>query len=63
MAKGLDVGTMNIISAEKGKGDSISFAQQINAFLEMETGDLAQNMLDSAKILYTQKDNMINVLG
>ncbi|TGC08484.1 rod shape-determining protein [Methanolobus halotolerans] len=63
MAKGLDVGTMNIICAEKGKGDSISFAQQRNAFLEMEAGDLAQNMLDSAKILYTQKGNTINVLG
>lgn len=63
MAKGLDVGTMNIISAEKGKGDSISFAQQRNAFLEMEAGDLAQNMLDGAKILYTRKDDAINILG
>jgi hypothetical protein len=63
MAKGLDVGTMNIICAEKGKGDSISFAQQRNAFLKMEAGDLAQNMLDSAKILYTQRDDTINVLG
>jgi hypothetical protein len=63
MAKGLDVGTMNIICAEKGKGDSISFAQQRNAFLEMEAGDLAQNMLNSAKILYTQKGDIINVLG
>lgn len=63
MAKGLDVGTMNIINAEKGKGDSISFAQQRNAFLEMEAGDLAQNMLDSAKILYTKKNDSINVLG
>jgi hypothetical protein len=29
----------------------------------MEAGDLAQNMLNSAKILYTQKGNIINVLG
>jgi hypothetical protein len=63
MAKGLDVGTMNIICAEKGKADSIAFVQQRNAFLEMEAGDLAQNMLDSAKILYTQKGDTINVLG
>ncbi len=63
MAKGLDVGTMNIICSEKGKSQSISFAQQRNAFLKMEADDLAQNMLDTSKILYTHQKNTINVLG
>ena len=62
MAKGLDVGTMNIISATKGDG-SISFAQQRNAFLEMEANDLTQHMLDNAKVLYTQRGSSMNVLG
>ncbi|MCQ1534226.1 rod shape-determining protein [Methanosarcina sp. KYL-1] len=62
MAKGLDVGTMNIISATKGEG-SISFAQQRNAFLEMEANDLTQHMLDNAKVLYTQRGSNLNVLG
>lgn len=62
MAKGLDVGTMNIICADKGDG-SISFAQQRNAFLEMESNDLTKHMLDNSKVLYTQRGNNLNVLG
>ena len=62
MAKGLDVGTMNIICADKGDG-SISFAQQRNAFLEMESNDLTKHMLDNSKVLYTHKGNSLNVLG
>ncbi|MDD4749558.1 MAG: rod shape-determining protein, partial [Methanosarcinaceae archaeon] len=62
MAKGLDVGTMNIICADKGDG-SISFAQQRNAFLEMESNDLTKHMLDNSKVLYTQRGSNLNVLG
>jgi hypothetical protein len=62
VAKGLDVGTMNIICAIKGDG-SISFTQQRNAFLEMEANDLTRHMLDNSKVLYTHKDNQLNVLG
>lgn len=62
MAKGLDVGTMNIISATKGNG-SISFSQQRNAFLEMESNDLTKQMLDNGRVLYTQRGNVLNILG
>jgi len=62
MAKGLDVGTMNIICATKGNG-SISFSQQRNAFLEMESNDLTKQMLDNGRVLYTQRGSIINVLG
>lgn len=62
MAKGLDVGTMNIICATKGNG-SISFSQQRNAFLEMESNDLTKQMLDNGRVLYTQRGNILNVLG
>jgi len=62
MAKGLDVGTMNIICATKGNG-SISFSQQRNAFLEMESTDLTKQMLDNGRVLYTQRGSILNVLG
>lgn len=62
MAKGLDVGTMNIICAEKD-GDSTAFAQERNAFLEIEASDLTRSMLDMAKVLYIEKDDKFHILG
>ncbi|MGB2727043.1 MAG: hypothetical protein WBD09_01005 [Halobacteriota archaeon] len=62
MAKGLDIGTMNIICSER-EGDDVVFTQQRNAFLELESGDLTKTMLDSSKVLYIEKDDRIFVLG
>ncbi len=62
MAKGLDVGTMNIICAEKD-GDSTAFAQERNAFLEIEASDVTRSMLDMAKVLYIEKDDKFHILG
>ncbi|ADC65861.1 conserved hypothetical protein [Ferroglobus placidus DSM 10642] len=62
MAKGLDVGTMNIVCAEK-KGEVVSFTKQRNAFLELEASDLTKNMLETAKVLYVEKDDKIYILG
>ena len=62
MAKGLDIGTMNIICSER-EGDDVIFTQQRNAFLELESGDLTKTMLDSSKVLYIEKDDRIFVLG
>jgi hypothetical protein len=55
MAKGLDIGTMNIICSEREEEDVV-FTQQRNAFLELESSDLTKTMLDSAKVLYIEKD-------
>ncbi len=62
MAKGLDIGTMNIICSEREEEDVV-FTQQRNAFMELESSDLTKTMLDSAKVLYIEKDARIYVLG
>ena len=62
MAKGIDIGTMNIICSEKEDGD-IVFTQERNAFLELESSDLTKTMLDSAQVLYIERDNVVYVLG
>ncbi|MFP3908309.1 MAG: hypothetical protein ACOC5L_03945 [Halobacteriota archaeon] len=62
MAKGLDVGTMNIICAEK-EGDSTVFAQERNSFLEIDASDLTKSMLDMAKVLYIEKEDKFHILG
>ena len=62
MAKGLDIGTMNIVCAEM-EGDEIVFVQQRNAFLELDYSDLTKMMLDNANVQYVIKDNKIYVLG
>ena len=62
MAKGLDIGTMNIICAEKDR-DDIVFTQQRNAFMELDSNDLTKTMLDTSKVLYIEKENGISLLG
>lgn len=62
MARGLDIGTMNIICAEKEKEDVV-FMQQRNAFMDLDSNDLTKNMLDTSEVLYIEKDNGISLLG
>jgi len=62
MAKGLDIGTMNIICAEKDRED-IVFTQQRNAFMELDSSDLTKTMLDTSKVLYIEKDGGVSLLG
>lgn len=62
MAKGLDVGTMNIISAKRD-GDDVIFKRQRNAFMKIESSDLTKNMLDTSKVLYIEDEDGISLLG
>lgn len=62
MAKGLDIGTMNIICAEK-EGEDVIFMQQRNAFMNLDSNDLTKNMLDTSKVLYVEEENGISLLG
>jgi actin-like ATPase involved in cell morphogenesis len=62
MAKGLDIGTMNIICAEKDRED-IVFTQQRNAFMELDSSDLPKTMLDISKVLYIERKDGISLLG
>ena len=62
MAKGLDIGTMNIISADRD-GEDIIFKRQRNAFMKIDSSDLTKNMLDTSKVLYIEDIDGIRLLG
>lgn len=62
MAKGLDVGTMNILSAEP-EDDGTKFVQQRNSFVEIEYSDMAEQMLSRSQVLHIRKDDKVYVVG
>jgi len=62
MAKGLDVGTMNILSA-KQEGNETVFVQQRNSFVEIEYSDMAEQMLSRSDVLHIRKDNQVYIVG
>jgi actin-like ATPase involved in cell morphogenesis len=62
MAKGLDVGTMNIISAQQ-EGNETVFVQQRNSFVEIEYSDMAEQMLSRSDVLHIRKDDKVYVVG
>ncbi|XGI83386.1 hypothetical protein ACEU6E_08920 [Halorutilales archaeon Cl-col2-1] len=62
MAKGLDVGTMNIISSRQD-GDETAFVQQRNSFVEIEHSDMAERMLSRSDVLHIRKDDQVYVVG
>ncbi len=62
MAKGLDVGTMNIISAQQDGSETV-FVQQRNSFVEIEYSDMAEQMLSRSDVLHIRKDDNVYVVG
>ena len=62
MAKGLDVGTMNILSARQDGTDTV-FVQQRNSFVEIEYSDMAEQMLSRSDVLHIRKDDKVYVVG
>ncbi|GGL48275.1 cell division protein FtsA [Halocalculus aciditolerans] len=62
MAKGLDVGTMNIISARQEGGDTV-FVQQRNSFVELDYSDMAEQMLSRSDVLHIKKGDKVYVVG
>jgi len=62
MAKGLDVGTMNIISATQ-EGDETVFVQQRNSFVEIDYSDMAEQMLSRSDVLHIRKDDRVYIVG
>src|SRR6056297_3663941 len=62
MAKGLDVGTMNILSAQQDGNDTV-FVQQRNSFVEIEYSDMAEQMLSRREVLHIRKDDKVYVVG
>ncbi|WP_349254376.1 hypothetical protein [Haloplanus sp.] len=62
MAKGLDVGTMNLISAQQEGAETV-FVQQRNSFVEIEYSDMAEQMLSRSDVLHIRKDDKVYVVG
>ena len=62
MATGLDVGTMNILSANQEGTDTV-FIQQRNSFVEIEYSDMAEQMLSRSDVLHIRKDDKVYVVG
>jgi len=62
MAKGLDVGTMNILSSRQ-EGEETVFVQQRNSFVEIEYSDMGEKMLSRSEVLHIRKDDKVHVVG
>ncbi len=62
MAKGIDVGTMNIISSRQDGNETV-FVQQRNSFVEVEYSDMAEQMLSRSDVLHIRKDDKVYVVG
>lgn len=62
MAKGLDVGTMNITCAQRS-GDRIRYKQQRNAFVEVEYSEVAEQMLERSDVLFIKNDDRVFIVG
>ena len=62
MAKGIDVGTMNIISSRQD-GDETVFVQQRNSFVEVEYSDMADQMLSRSDVLHIRRGDKVYVVG
>jgi hypothetical protein len=62
MARGIDVGTMNIVSARQEGTDTV-FVQQRNSFVEIEYSDMAEQMLSRSDVLHIRKGDEVFVVG
>ncbi len=62
MARGIDVGTMNIVSARQESNETV-FVSQRNSFVEIEYSDMAERMLSRSDVLHIRKDDKVYVVG
>ena len=62
MARGIDVGTMNIVSAKQDDNETV-FVSQRNSFVEIEYSDMAERMLSRSDVLHIRKDDKVYVVG
>ena len=62
MAKGLDVGTMNIVASYL-EGSKTIIKQQRNLFLEMEASDVTGHMLGQSNILHMKFNDQFLIVG
>jgi hypothetical protein len=62
MPQGLDVGTMNILSARQEDNETV-FVQQRNSFVEIDYSDMADQMLSRSDVLHIRKDDQVYIVG
>lgn len=62
MARGIDIGTMNIVSARQEGGETV-FVQQRNSFVEIDYSDMAEQMLSRSDVLHIRKGDDVYVVG
>jgi hypothetical protein len=62
MARGIDIGTMNIVSAKQEGSDTL-FVQQRNSFVEIDYSDMAEQMLSRSDVLHIRKGDQVYVVG
>ena len=62
MARGIDVGTMNIVSAQQDGNETV-FVSQRNSFVEIDYSDMAERMLSRSDVLHIRKDDNVYVVG
>ena len=62
MARGIDIGTMNIVSARQDGSDTV-FVSQRNSFVEIDYSDMAERMLSRSDVLHIRKDDNVYVVG
>ncbi|MFB6118407.1 hypothetical protein [Halosegnis sp.] len=62
MARGIDIGTMNIVSARQEGSDTV-FVQQRNSFVEIDYSDMAEQMLSRSDVLHIRKGDQVYVVG
>ena len=62
MPRGIDIGTMNVISATQEGQDTV-FVSQRNSFVEIEYSDMAEQMLSRSDVLHIRKGDEVHVVG
>lgn len=62
MARGLDVGTMNIISARQNDGKT-EYVHQRNSFVELDYSDMAEKMLTRSEVLHIRRGDQVYIVG
>jgi len=62
MPKGLDVGTMNLLSAQQDGNETV-FVQQRNSFVEIDYSDMAEQMLSRSDVLHIKKGDQVYIVG
>jgi len=63
LGKGMDIGTVNLISAVQDKDGNLYIKSQRNAFIDIEQDDFTRNMLTKLGVQYVILNNKMVVVG